>query len=162
MFKINVICIGKIKEEYLTSGIYEYSKRLKRFCDLNIIELREESIFNESSENINMALEKEFCLIENNIKKQNNNKYNILLDINGEMLNTIEFAKKIFDLQNNNISQINFIIGSSYGISNKVLKYIDFKLSFSKMTYPHQLFRLILLEQIYRIFKINNNEIYHK
>ena len=162
MLKINIICIGKIKEKYLVSGIKEYEKRLKRFCNLNIIELREESVIYDSINSIDLAREREFILIENNLKNEKNNIYNILLDINGELLNTIEFAKKIDNLKNSSISQINFIIGSSYGVSKKIEKYVDFKLSFSKMTYPHQLFRLILLEQIYRVFKINNNEVYHK
>lgn len=163
--KITIICIGKIKEKYLLDAISEYKKRISRFLDLNIVELKEYSLLNEDENTISKAksIETEYInkYIENNTNKFND-KYIILLDIDGEMLSTIEFASEYNNIKNNSISEIIFIIGGSHGIDKNTIKYINKKLSFSKFTFPHQLFRVILLEQIYRILKINNNESYHK
>lgn len=163
--KITIICIGKIKEKYLLDAISEYKKRISRFLDLNIVELKEYSLLNEDENTISKAksLETEYInkYIENNTNKFND-KYIILLDIDGEMLSTVEFASEYNNIKNNSISEVIFIIGGSHGIDKNIIKHINKKLSFSKFTFPHQLFRVILLEQIYRILKINNNESYHK
>lgn len=163
--KITIICIGKVKEKYLLDAISEYKKRISRFLDLNIVELKEYSLLNEDENTISKAksIETEYInkYIENNTNKFND-KYIILLDIDGEMLSTIEFASEHNNIKNNGISEVIFIIGGSHGIDKNIIKYINKKLSFSKFTFPHQLFRVILLEQIYRILKINNNESYHK
>ena len=164
MFKITIICIGKIKEEYIKNGILEYEKRIKKFCNFKIIEIKEELFNDNSKEQINKALEKEYLSVKNiiNNSKENDKTFNILLDINGEMISTLELEKKINYLKIYGINSINFIIGSSHGVFDKMNKIVNMKLSFSKFTFPHQLFRLILIEQIYRILKISNNEKYHK
>ena len=146
---IRIICVGKIKEQYLNDAIKEYQKRLTKYTK----EIKDESKYSEKE---NMA--KEAVKIKNYIKEKD---YNIALAIEGKMLTSPEFAKCI-DETFNNYSNINFIIGGSYGIDDSVKNMCNLKISFSKMTYPHQLFRVILLEQIYRAFKINNNESYHK
>lgn len=159
MLHINIICIGKIKEQYLKDAIDEYKKRLGKYCMLNIVELPDEKIPNNASEKECLLVkEKEGDLILNNLKKDS---HIICLDLKGKQFTSEEFADKIENISINN-SNITFIIGGSLGISNKVLNSANELLSFSKMTFPHQLFRVFLLEQIYRAFKINNNETYHK
>ena len=143
---ISIICVGKIKEQYLKDMIDDYTKRINKYHKLNIIELKDSNINNESEE------------ISKYIKS---NSYNIVLDINGKDYDSITFASRI-DKLFINYSNINFIIGGSDGIKEEVKDMCDEKLSFSKLTFPHGLFRAILLEQIYRSFKINNNETYHK
>ncbi len=150
---IKIICLGKIKEDYLIDAIDEYKKRLSKYTNIEIIEL--EDIDNKSKE---VALSKE----RNEILKHLNKKdYIITLDIDGKELDSKEFAKKIDNIYLTN-SNITFIIGSSYGISEDIKELSNYRLSFSKMTFPHKLFRVLLLEQIYRAYKINNNEEYHK
>ena len=159
MLHINIICVGKIKEQYLRDAIDEYSKRLKKYCILNITELPDEKIPNNASEKQCLLIKnKEGELILNNIKKDS---HIICLDLKGKQFTSEEFANKIENISINN-SNITFIIGGSLGISNNVLNISSELISFSKMTFPHQLFRTFLLEQIYRAFKINNNESYHK
>lgn len=169
--KINVIAVGKIKEKYLKDAIDEYSKRLSKFCTLNIIEVDEVVAKVENESNIKKSLETEGKAILSKLneldKKHscNSNSYGtyiFVLDIDGKELSTVDFQKKISDIKLNSISDIVFIIGGSYGLSDEVKKKAQMRLSFSKMTFPHQLFRVILLEQIYRVFKIENNEPYHK
>ena len=150
---IKIICLGKIKEDYLNDAIDEYKKRLSKYTNLEIIEL--EDIDNKSKE-IVLSKEKEEIL-----KYLNKKEYIICLDIDGKELDSLEFAKKIDNIYLTN-SNITFIIGSSYGISKEIKELANFRLSFSKMTFPHKLFRVLLLEQIYRAYKINNNEEYHK
>ncbi len=150
---IKIICVGKIKEKYLVSAIEEYSKRLSKYTKIEIIELPDYDINNKD-----VVLEKEK---ENILKHINNKDYIITLEIEGSELNSEEFAKKIDKIFITN-PNITFIIGGSYGLHNQIKNMSDFKLSFSKFTFPHQLFRVILLEQIYRVYKINNNESYHK
>ena len=150
---IKIICVGKIKEKYLVSAIEEYSKRLSKYTKIEIIELPDYDINNKD-----VVLEKEK---ENILKHINNKDYIITLEIEGSELNSEEFAKKIDKIFITN-PNITFIIGGSYGLHNQIKNMSDFKLSFSKFTFPHQLFRVILLEQIYRSFKILNNETYHK
>ena len=143
---IRIICVGKLKEIYWQDAVSEYVKRISKYHKLEIVEL------------IDSNKEKECSLILSKINKKD---YNILLDVNGNSLDSIEFAKRLDKTFINN-SNITFIIGGSDGVVNEVKNIVDFRLSFSKLTFPHQLFRVMLLEQIYRCFKINNNETYHK
>lgn len=155
---INIICVGKLKEKYWVMAENEYSKRLSRFVKLNLIQLPDEKLTgNDSLDNI--AKEKEGEKIISKIPK---NSFVIAMDIKGKQLSSEEFSKEIENLSITGKSNITFIIGGSLGISDSVLKKADKKISFSKMTFPHQLFRIMLLEQIYRSFKIINNETYHK
>ena len=150
---IKIICVGSIKENYFKDAIEEYSKRLSKYTKLEIIEVKDYSI-NE----IDKCLKLEEEEIIKSIKEKD---YVITLEIEGNSLSSEELANKIdITLQNN--SNIDFIIGGSYGLSDNIKNLANYKLSFSKMTFPHQLFRIILLEQIYRSFKILNNETYHK
>ena len=150
---IKIICIGKIKEKYMNDAINDYLKRLTKYTKIEVIELN-----NYNSENINEILFNEKESIMKHIKDRD---YIITLEIEGKELSSIEFSDKISKtfLTNSNIT---FIIGGSYGIHQDIKNISNFSLSFSKMTFPHQLFRLLLLEQIYRCFKIQNNETYHK
>lgn len=147
---MKIICVGKIKEKYLKDAILEYTKRLSKYTKLEIIEI------NDEIEEI--ALKKEEVNILKHIKS---NDYVITLEIDGNSLSSKEFAKKLDSTLMIN-SNIVFVIGGSYGLGEKIKQRSDYKLSFSRLTFPHQLFRVILLEQIYRCFKINNNESYHK
>ena len=160
MLNINIICVGKIKETFFREAIDEYSKRLNSYCSLKIIEIKDEKIPNNPSEKENQInKEKEGNNILSHIKKDS---YTICLDLKGKQYTSEEFSQKINNILTNISSSINFIIGGSLGISQNVLKKANESISFSKMTFPHQLFRVILLEQIYRAFKIMNNETYHK
>ena len=160
MLNVNIICVGIIKESFFRDAIDEYSKRLNSYCSLNIIELKDEKIPNNPSEKDNQIIkEKEGNNILSHIKKDT---YIICLDLKGKQYTSEEFSQKINNISNNISSSITFIIGGSLGISQNVLKKANESISFSKMTFPHQLFRVILLEQIYRAFKIMNNETYHK
>lgn len=158
--KISVVCVGKIKEKYYTLAIEEYSKRLSRYCKLNIIEVADEKTIENASEGqANLIKEKEAERILKNIPED---AFVITLEIAGKSLDSEELADKINNITVNGKSHIVFVIGGSMGLHQSVSKRADFKLSFSKMTFPHQLMRVILLEQIYRAFKINANEPYHK
>ena len=160
MLHIKIICLGTIKEKFLRENIEEYKKRLTKFCKLEIVELPETRIFNENSKaDISKALEKETALIMAAMGKKS---YNIPLCIEGKEVSSEKFSDLIESVANNGISQINFIIGSSYGLSDEIKNKGDFKLSVSKMTFPHQMFRAMLLEQVYRAFTIQNNIKYHK
>ena len=150
---ITVICVGKIKETFFRDAIDEYSKRLSKYTKLNIIEVED-----YKSDNKDICLLKEKELILKNIKEKS---YIITLEIEGKQLTSTELSDKLDNISLTN-SNITFIIGGSYGLHNDIKNISNFKLSFSKMTFPHQLFRIILLEQIYRSFKILNNETYHK
>lgn len=159
MLSINVICIGKIKENYLKNAIEEYSKRLSKYCKLTITELPDEKIPDKLNNSLENDIKTKECNnIINHIKKDS---YIIALDLNGKQFTSEEFSKKIENLSMEN-SNLTFIIGGSLGLTKKLLDSCNFKLSFSKMTFPHQLFRVFLLEQIYRAFKISNGENYHK
>lgn len=160
MIHINLICVGKIKEAFFKDAINEYSKRLSKYCTLNITELADEKIpVNASEKEILIVKEKEGQNILNNIKKDS---YVICLDLHGKQFTSEEFSEKIENISVNYNGTISFVIGGSLGISEKVLDMSNELISFSKMTFPHQLFRVILLEQIFRAFKILNNETYHK
>lgn len=150
---IKIITVGKLKEKYLIDAVEEYKKRLSKYTKIEIIEVKDESSYEEDKNK-----EKE---AENIIKYIADKDFIITLEIDGKEISSVEFASKIENIFNIN-SNITFIIGGSYGLSNRIKELSNYKLSFSKMTFPHQLFRVILLEQIYRAFKINNNESYHK
>lgn len=159
MLHINVLCVGKIKETFFREAITEYSKRLSRFCNLTITEVVDEKIPDKANEKIeNEIKEKEGNNILSHIKKDS---YAIALDLKGPEFDSVEFSKKLSNLSMSN-SDITFIIGGSLGLSNKVLSACNEKICFSKLTFPHQLIRIFLLEQLYRSFKIANNETYHK
>ena len=149
---LKIICVGKIKESFYKDAINEYKTRISKYTKIEIVELPdynydEKKTIREESNNI--------------LKILNKSDYNVLLDINGEELDSISFANKIDKTLsiNNNIT---FIIGGSIGVSDEIKRICNYRLSFSHLTFPHQLFRVILLEQIYRAFKIINNEEYHK
>ena len=157
---ITVICVGKIKEKYLKSAIDEYVKRLSRYCKLNIVELADEKTPDNASEKEELLIkEKEGEAILKNIK---DNMLVIALDLKGNMLSSEELSNYIKDLGIRGESNIAFVIGGSLGLSKGVLERANYKLCFSKMTFPHQLFRVMLLEQVYRGFRIISGEPYHK
>ena len=157
---ITVIALGKLKEKYLTDAINEYSKRISAYGKLQIIELNPVRLSdNPSKTEIDNALSKEAEEIK---KKIPNNSYVFSLCIEGKEKSSEGFAKAINDAALNGKSNIVFIIGSSFGLSPEIKTLSDFKLSFSPMTFPHQLMRVMLLEQVYRAFQINNNGKYHK
>ncbi|MTI70325.1 MAG: 23S rRNA (pseudouridine(1915)-N(3))-methyltransferase RlmH [Firmicutes bacterium] len=157
---ITIISVGKIKDKYLKLGLKEFKKRLSSYCKLKVIEVNDEKApENLSKTEIKMVKDKEG---ERILKRLKNNTYVIALDIKGKNISSEEFSKKLDELALRGNSDITFIIGGSLGISDKVLSKAKFKLSFSKMTFPHQLMRLILLEQIYRAFRISRGEPYHK
>ena len=147
---IKIICIGKIKEQYFKDSIKEYEKRLSKYTKLEIIELpdynydKEKTIFEEGKNILSKINEKDFV---------------VTMEINGKKVDSMKLSKFIED---NLSKQIVFVIGGSYGLSDEVLSRSNYSLSFSDLTFPHQLFRVLLLEQIYRSFKIINNESYHK
>lgn len=144
---IKIICVGKIKEKYLNDLIDDYKTRISKYHKIEIIELKDSDIISESNE------------ILKTIKSSD---YNILLDIIGMEIDSLGFANTIEEIFNSSHGTISFIIGGSNGVDDRVKNVVDMKLSFSSLTFPHGLFRGILLEQIYRSFKIINNESYHK
>ncbi|GAA0745381.1 23S rRNA (pseudouridine(1915)-N(3))-methyltransferase RlmH [Clostridium oceanicum] len=157
---ITVIAVGKIKEKYLKLAIDEYSKRLSKYCKLNIIQLPDEKTPDKSSLKDELIIkEKEGNLILKHIK---DNQFVIALDLKGKSITSEEFSKVIENCAISGNSNIVFVIGGSLGLNNSVLSRSNYKLSFSKLTFPHQLFRVMLLEQIYRCFRIINGEPYHK
>ena len=159
IYKIRLVCIGKIKEKYIIDGINEYIKRLKPFCSFEINELKEADVpQNPNSKDIEKALITE----EQEIIKACEGFLTVPLCIEGDFYSSEELAKKIIGLGNSGNGNICFIIGSSHGLTEHIKNNGDFKLSFSKMTFPHQLMRLIFTEQLYRVFSIINNTKYHK
>ena len=159
MLNINLICIGKIKENYLKDAISEYSKRLSKFCNLNIVELQDEKLPSKLNDSIiNEIKNKECNKIIQNIKKDS---YVICLDLKGKQFSSEEFSQKLDNIALNFNSSITFIIGGTLGLNQEVLSMSNEKICFSKMTFPHQLIRVFLLEQLFRAFKISNNETYH-
>ncbi len=144
---IKIICVGKIKEDYLNKLIDDYKTRISKYHKLEIIELKDSDITSESNELLKVINKKD---------------YNILLDIKGEAIDSVGLSQMIDNVFTNINSNISFIIGGSNGVDDRVKSIVDKKLSFSLLTFPHGLFRGILLEQIYRSFKIMNNESYHK
>jgi len=158
--KITIIAVGKLKEKYLKEGIAEYSKRLSRFCDLNIIEVADE----QAPENLSSAQEEQVKKreAERILKRVSSGSFLIVLDVKGKKLDSEGFASKLRSLFLSGNSNITFVIGGSLGLDGELLRKADFSLSLSDMTFPHQLTRLILLEQLFRAFKIINGEPYHK
>lgn len=152
--KINIISVGKIKEQYFIDAIEEYKKRISKYSNIELITVMDESNDLDSK----TILKKEG---ERILSKIPSNSYTIALDLKGKELDSIGLAKKIDEITQVS-STINFIIGGSIGLDSSVIDKADYRLCFSKFTFPHKLMKLILLEQIYRSFKINNNESYHK
>ena len=153
MVKINIVCIGKVKDKYIRDGIEEFSKRLSRYANFSIVELSEE----DDNKGIESAISKETERIINVINKKSQS-YNILLDLKGKQKSSEEMAELLEKIT----IEINFIIGGSNGVGDELRRIVDFRLNFSLFTFPHQLMRLILAEQIYRWISINNNIKYHK
>lgn len=158
--KITVITVGKIKEKYLRDAIAEYSKRMSRYCKLEIIETPDEKTPDQASETEEEKIRAKEG--ERLLKHIKDDMYVITLEIGGKMLSSEEFARKLETLGVQGKSSIAFVIGGSIGLGKEVLKRSDYALSFSKMTFPHQLMRVILLEQVYRGYRIMNGEPYHK
>lgn len=159
MIKITLICLGKLKEKYLKEAVSEYLKRLSRYCSFDVVELEPIRLPEKPSQSeIDIALSKEADMI---IKKLPQNCDVFTLCVEGKEFSSEKFAREI-ELSQNSGKNLAFIIGSSYGLSDKVKNISKVKLSFSQMTFPHQLFRVMLLEQIYRAFKINEGSTYHK
>lgn len=158
--KITLLTVGKIKEKYLRDGIAEYVKRLRRYCKLEIAEVADEKTPDGASNAVEEQIKQTegerllHCIRETD--------YVAALAIDGKMLDSVELAEKIEELGIHGESSLVFVIGGSLGLSDEVLRRADYKLSFSRMTFPHQLMRMILLEQIYRSFRIIRNEPYHK
>ena len=158
--KITVITVGKIKEKYLRDAVAEYAKRLSRYCKLEIVEVADEKTPDQASETVEEQIrDKEG---ERILKYIRDDMYVITLEIGGKMLSSEELADKINMLGIRGQSSVAFVIGGSIGLGREVLKRSDYALSFSKMTFPHQLMRVILLEQVYRSYRIINGEPYHK
>lgn len=156
---IRVIAVGKLKEKYWQEACNEYLKRLSKYSKVIVEEILEEKIPNESTSYIEIAKKAEG---ERILKKINSNDYVILLEISGQQINSVQLANLLDEIAVKGHSTINLVIGGSYGVSEEVKQRANYKLSFSKLTFPHQMARIMVLEQIYRGFKINNNEKYHK
>lgn len=158
--KVKIICVGKLKEKYLVAGVNEYIKRLKGYCKVEMYEVADESIpDNCSFANEIIIKNKEGRKILDKIKQDD---YVILLDVAGNEIDSIELSKQMESCMIKGKSTIDFVIGGSLGHDSEILERANYRLSFSKMTLPHQLMRLVLVEQIYRAFKIMKNENYHK
>ena len=157
--KIKIYAIGKVKDFY-KAGVDEYIKRLSSYCKVEVIELKDESISDKPSEKeISKAIDTEGKRVLSLLK---DNEYLIALDLSKKELDSVEFSKYLKNKLESNGANISFVIGGSYGLSSELKARVNDSICLSKMTFPHQLARLILLEQIYRAFKINNNETYHK
>ncbi|HOQ00394.1 MAG TPA: 23S rRNA (pseudouridine(1915)-N(3))-methyltransferase RlmH [Acetivibrio clariflavus] len=158
--KLTVVAVGKLKEKYLKEGINEYSKRLSRFCELQVIEVEDE----QAPENLSVSQEEQVKRreAERIIKRVKEGSVLIVLDLKGKKLSSEEFSDKLNSFFISGKSHITFVIGGSLGLDEELVRKADFSLSLSDMTFPHQLARLILVEQIFRAFKILNNETYHK
>lgn len=158
--KITILSVGNIKEKYLKDAICEYSKRISKYAKVEFINVSDEPISdNASLKEIEQVKNKEATKL---LKVIPANSYKIALNLKGEMLSSEDLAKKILNIYSYHSSNIVFVIGGSLGLGEEILKIMDYHLCFSKMTFPHQLMQVILLEQVYRSFKINNNETYHK
>lgn len=160
MLHINIVCVGKLKEKYLQDALAEYSKRLSKYCNLNIIELQDEKLPN----NLNDSLIKQIKSKESNniLSHIEKGSYVLALDLKGKQYSSEEFSQKITNISLNSSSNITFVIGGTLGLDENVLNNSNELICFSKMTFPHQLIRIFLLEQIFRSFKISNNETYHR
>lgn len=159
MLNIQIICVGKLKESYLKSAIDEYSKRLSRYCKLDILELPDEKIPDKINTSLANEIKSKEC--DNIIRHIKKDSYIIALDLKGKQFSSEEFSSEIEKISMTS-SSITFIIGGSLGLTNELLALCHQKICFSKMTFPHQLIRVFLLEQIFRAFKISNGETYHR
>ena len=160
MVTINILCVGKVKEKFFRDAIDEYSKRLSKYCNLNIIEVSDSKVPDKTSDNIEKIIkDEEASRMLNQLKKET---YLICLDLNGKEYTSVEFSEKISKLTVEGNSNITFVIGGTLGIGDDILKISKEKICFSKMTFPHQLIRIFLLEQLFRGFKIANGETYHR
>jgi len=157
---IDIICVGKIKEKYLADAIAEYSKRLSRYCNLRILEVSDEKTVEIASDAVCEKIK--FAEAERISKYIKKDSMLVTLEIEGKMLTSPQFADTINKWGIDGYSDIQFVIGGSIGLHNSIIDRSSFHFSFSKMTFPHQLMRVILLEQIYRSYRIINNEPYHK
>lgn len=158
MLSINIVCVGKLKETYLKDAVSEYTKRLSKYCNIHITEIQDETLPNKLNPSIIEDIkQKEASKILEHIK----NSYVIALDLTGSMYSSEDFSKKIDDIALNYNSSITFIIGGTLGLTKDVLLKANEKICFSKMTFPHQLIRVFLLEQLFRAFKISKGETYH-
>ena len=158
--RITVVCVGKIKEKFYVQAVEEYAKRLSRYCKLEFVELPDEKTPENAGEQINASIKaKEGDRILSVLR---DDAYVIALAIQGNMLDSVQFSEKLEKLAVSSVSHIMFVIGGSLGLDTRVLSRADYKLSFSKMTFPHQLMRVVLLEQIYRAYRIMRGEPYHK
>ena len=158
--EIRILTVGKIKEKYLNDGIAEYAKRLGRYCKLTFCQVPDEKTPDKASDALNEQIKATEA--ERLMKLLRDQDYVIALAIDGMMLDSVQLSQKIWQLGVEGKSSIAFVIGGSLGLGDQVLRRADFKLSFSKMTFPHQLMQMILLEQIYRGYRILNHEPYHK
>ncbi len=159
MLNVNIICVGSLKEKFFTDAVNEYKKRLSRYCKLSIVELQEEKLSDQQTQaQIDKTLEKEGERILSKISKSD---YVVAMCIEGKELSSTELSKKLSDISMTT-GTVDFVIGGSWGLADTVKQRADFKLSVSKMTFPHQLFRVMLCEQIYRAFTISANAKYHK
>ena len=159
MLNIDIVCVGKIKENFLKDAILEYSKRLSKYCSLKFIELADEKLPSKLNDSIIKEIKTKEC--EKIINHIDTNSYIICLDLKGIQLSSEEFSAKIDNIALNYNSKITFIIGGTLGLTEDILKLSKEKLCFSKMTFPHQLIRVFLLEQLFRAFKISKGETYH-
>ena len=158
--RITVVCVGKIKEKFYVQAVEEYAKRLSRYCKLEFVELPDEKTPENAGEQINASIKaKEGDRILSVLR---DDAYVIALAIEGNMLDSVQFSEKLEKLAVGSVSHIMFVIGGSLGLDTRVLSRSEYKLSFSKMTFPHQLMRVVLLEQIYRAYRIIRGEPYHK
>lgn len=159
MLNVRIVCVGKIKDSFNKQGIDEYKKRLSRYIKLDIIEVDDAKIKENASPKEEEIVKKEEGI--RILKQVKDNEYMILLDLHGKEIDSVEFSK-IIDMTSIRFSTITFVIGGSLGLSDAVIQRANYRLCLSKMTFTHQMTRVILLEQIYRSFKILNNEVYHK
>ena len=157
LMNVNIVCVGKIKEKYIKEGIDEYAKRLSRFCKFQIIEVSEELCLEPNAKNIQSTKIAEGDRIISKLKG-----YSIALDLKGKSLSSEQISQKISALKQGGVSTLTFVIGGSFGLSQEVINKCDFSLCFGAITYPHQLIRLVLSEQIYRAFMIEEGSSYHK
>ena len=162
--KITILCVGKIKQKFYRDAIAEYEKRLSRYCKLEIIEVADEKTPEGASETVELQIKEKEAerMLARMEKYLRDGAFVCALAIDGKQLDSVELSEKIDRLGTNGTSHIIFLIGGSLGMADSLLKRADMKLSFSKMTFPHQLMRVILLEQIYRAYRIMNGEPYHK
>lgn len=159
MLSVDIVCVGKLKENYLKDAVTEYEKRLSKYCHITVTELADEKLPNKLNDSVISEIkQKEATKILEHIKKDS---YVICLDLTGKQLSSEEFSKKIDDIGLNFNSSVTFVIGGTLGLTNEVLARSNEKLCFSKMTFPHQLIRVFLLEQLFRAFKISKGETYH-